>query len=116
MERSAAPSAVGRRVYHLLLGDRVIGLLGNIPGQYESAHGGSEPGPPSCAYRSYDAASEGSVLELLHASADFETVADILHRAGLRLEETDEAHRLRPSAVLFRAVVASPGHEGEWAF
>lgn len=107
--------AAEMRVFKLLLGGRVLGVLGSEPGQYESHDGGSELGPPACSYRSFNAETEVSILELLHSATEFDALLEILERAGLELEPTDEDHLLRPSAVVFRAVFPSSTDDQEAA-
>lgn len=102
------------KVFKLLLGGRLLGVLGSEPGQYESFDGGSELGPPACSYRSFNAETEVSILELLHAATEFEALVEVLERAGLELEPTEEAELLRPSAVVYRAVFPS-AHDVEAA-
>ncbi|MEO1229149.1 MAG: hypothetical protein AAFZ18_09605 [Myxococcota bacterium] len=91
------------RVFH---GERLLGFLGEGSGSFESSAGASEPGPPSCRYRSVAQDAETTLLELLHATDDFRVVLEVLERAGLTLEETSEL-AFRPSSIIFRTIVPS---------
>lgn len=48
-----------------------------------------------------------AILELLHASRDFDARIAVLERAGMRLEATDSINLFSPSWVIYRSVVPS---------
>lgn len=81
---------------------------------FQSYSGHLELGPPSCAFISENEQTEGTIMELLHSSASFDTVFEVLKRAGLRLEPmSDEELSVLPcSAVALRATVSNDGEDG----
>lgn len=100
------PPPAPPRTFRVLHGERLLGFLKEGAGSYESSAGASEPGPPSCQYRSVAPDAESTLLELLHATDDFRVVMEVLQRAGLTLEET-AVPPFRPSSIIFRTIVPS---------
>lgn len=95
------------RAFRVLHGGRLVGFLGEGSGTFESYRGAAEPGPPGCRYRSVSPEAEVAILELLHASRDFDARIAVLERAGMRLEATDSINLFSPSWVIYRSVVPS---------
>lgn len=105
--RPTLPTSAGP-AYRVLHGGQLLGFLSSqVGGIFESAQGAAEPGPPACQYRSLSPESETTMLELLHATTEFETLMEVLERAGLTLEETEAGGLFNPSPVVFRGTVPS---------
>lgn len=50
---------------------------------------------------------ETAILELLHATTDFEALLEVLERAGLHLEPAPPMGLFTSSPVIYRAVIDS---------
>ncbi|MBX2810696.1 MAG: hypothetical protein KTR25_02755 [Myxococcales bacterium] len=100
-------SAMPIRAYRVLHGGKLLGFLGNEAGSFESAGRATEPGPPACCYRSVTPETEAALLELLHASTDFDTLLELLRRAGLTLEETSPDGLFSPDPIIYRGIAPS---------
>lgn len=101
------------RAYRVLHGGRLLGFLGSKTGSFESASGAAEPGPPACCYRSVTPETEGAILELLHASTDFDALIELLGRAGLTLEETQPEGLFSPNPIIYKDIIPSSVEEQE---
>ena len=95
------------RAFRVLHGGRLLGFLGSVPGSFESATGAAEPGPPACCYRSVTSETESAILELLHATTDFDALIELLGRAGLTLEETNADGLFSPNPIIYKGIVPS---------
>ena len=102
-----AHGETGLRVFRVLHGGQLLGFLGSETGSFESASGAAEPGPPACRYRSVKADAEPVMLELLHATTDFDHLIELLTRAGLTLEETNGDGLFSPNPIIYKEIVPS---------
>ncbi len=93
------------RAFRVLLGERLLGFVGDGDGPLETADGSRFPGPRGCRFRSAAAETERALLELVHAADGLDEIVARLRRAGLALEPASPEGLFADSWVASRWVV-----------